>query len=269
MAALQNVPHPQSGERLVQSGERLVESLYSNKPVSGYGDYEFGSNSASRQGMGITRPSERDTLEDGGDRAWYGGIGNTETGLTFGKRNGYDMPNLQPRAGVSSYKNYRGSSSAQTLPQLDSASTVSSFNAIDISRNWKNSEEEEFMWDVMNSRTTDMGVSEELRKGGWNGNSSEKPASVQMHKWIQTGSEDLDSNWSRVGNLSQSSRPVEADDDRFASQMVLSCFCLSLSCFPVFFCSWNSPCFQYLIKKKSSKIVPLFIDTLVKLPCLS
>ncbi|XP_031489503.1 uncharacterized protein LOC116257030 isoform X2 [Nymphaea colorata] len=200
-----------------QRGEHFVESLFGKKPDLGNGDYEFSSDSVSLQGKGITRSSERDIEGDGGDQAWYGGIENSETSATFGKRNGYDMANLPPRGGVNSYDNYRASRSAQTLPQLNSGSTVSSFSGRGISRNWKNSEEEEFMWDDMNSRTIDLGGSDALRKGGWNSNLFEKPSSVQMHKWIQTGSEDLDSNWSQIGNLSRSSRPMEADDDQFPS----------------------------------------------------
>nr|XP_010910241.2 uncharacterized protein LOC105036179 isoform X2 [Elaeis guineensis] len=71
------------------------------------------------------------------------------------------------------------------------------------SNNWKNCEEEEYVWDDMNSRAIDDASNNSLIKGGWSTNDEDKSANLQKGKWMPPESKHLFSHLNKTDSLSQ------------------------------------------------------------------
>lgn len=124
-----------------------------------YGDLEYSSDMSRNSDVGIGRTSGR-IAEQGSEKPWYG-AGNSVTETIVGQTNGFSMkhgfPNISMRkaANVDLHRQpTQGVTSKSSSAVLDS---------------WKNTEEEEFMWN-MHSRLSDqdaVNLSNKSKKELW------------------------------------------------------------------------------------------------------
>ncbi|GMH26323.1 hypothetical protein Nepgr_028166 [Nepenthes gracilis] len=112
--------------------EAVTESGQEQQMSAGYGDYEYGDGLSRHLSPGIGRSVGRIT-EQGYDKRWFGSSRGVEESIT-----------------------------SQRMP---SAQNVGGRSSGEMSRNWKNSEEEEYMWDNLNTGVTNRGVVGSTRKG--------------------------------------------------------------------------------------------------------
>lgn len=112
-----------------------------------YTDYDYGSDLSRNSSLGIVRASG--SIADQGHEK----LGSSFAESVSGQRNSFNIKHGFP--------NYPGPKSININTQLQSAQNIASRGSGGISSSsWKNSEEEEFMWDDMNSRLTDHGASD-------------------------------------------------------------------------------------------------------------
>lgn len=129
------------------------------------------------------------------DRQWHG----TDRGSlepSFGPRNGYGLP--------ISHGNYKVSGFSQAVdrqPAVNSSVLKSSQLS---SGSWKNSEEEEFMWDDMNTKLTDHGINSSSKGGGLAADDVENPASLGRGRLTDT-------SWNRHEKFSEMENIYEAE----------------------------------------------------------
>ncbi|XP_023539204.1 uncharacterized protein LOC111799917 isoform X1 [Cucurbita pepo subsp. pepo] len=108
--------------------------------TAAYADYEYGSDLSRTPGIG------RRAVDEGRDKPWSTTGSNLAEKLS-GQRNGFNI-----KLG---YENYPAPRSANTGARLLPTQNFSSSSSNrGLSTNWKNSEEEEFMWGEMNSMLT-------------------------------------------------------------------------------------------------------------------
>ncbi|KAF8403223.1 hypothetical protein HHK36_011322 [Tetracentron sinense] len=155
-AKMHNIQHPQR--------EPLSEPVHGKNSGVGFGDYEYGSDLSRHVDLGTRRASENVT-ERGLAKSLYR-AGSNVAEVIAGQRNGFDI-----QYGV---LNHRGPKSAQAFDQLEPKQPVANRSSRGVSRNWKNSEEEEYMWDDMNSRLSDHGAPDSSRRDSWTPDDAEK-----------------------------------------------------------------------------------------------
>ncbi|KAK9755322.1 hypothetical protein RND81_01G017800 [Saponaria officinalis] len=110
-----------------------------------YGGYDFAS--------GVKRPLSTlagKSFGQGNEKRWLGASGEAEESIST-QRNGYDI-----KHGISNYTGARATSPNVPLLQNPPGS------GIEMSKSWKNSEEEEYKWDDLGNRATDPGVLDKL-----------------------------------------------------------------------------------------------------------
>ncbi|OVA17858.1 CID domain [Macleaya cordata] len=144
---MNNIPRPQR--------ETLSEHVNEKSTGAGYDDQGYVSDSPGRLDLG----SGSGETERGLDSPWYGSGSNALKATAAAQRNAFDSKHGFP--------NHATPRPAQAVTQLQPTQGISNRSSTGISRNWKNSEEEEYMWDDMKSRLTDHGESISLRKDGW------------------------------------------------------------------------------------------------------
>ncbi|XP_050122684.1 polyadenylation and cleavage factor homolog 4-like isoform X1 [Malus sylvestris] len=133
------------------NADALSERVHEKNIGAEYGEYEYGSDLPRNSNPGIGR------------------IGGKITETPPTQRNGVNI-----RHGLA---NYSAPKSANADPRLKAAPGIATRNGGGLSSSWKNSEEEEFMWDDMNSRLTDHGpsdISSNSRKDHWASDDSER-----------------------------------------------------------------------------------------------
>ncbi|GAB4833473.1 hypothetical protein Ancab_031716 [Ancistrocladus abbreviatus] len=162
-AKVQNILRPQR--------EALKEPGQEQHVGAGYGDYEYGAGLSRALSSGFGRSTER-IAQQGHDKRWFDPVRGAEESMSS-QRNGYDAkPGIPNR--VTRLDNMR-------VPSLQS---VAGRSSTEMSRNWKNSEEEEYMWDDLNTRVTDHGVVASMRKDHWAPDDIEKSdCESNLPKW--------------------------------------------------------------------------------------
>ncbi|XP_060668959.1 uncharacterized protein LOC107432146 isoform X2 [Ziziphus jujuba] len=142
-------------------GDAVSERIHEKNIGAEYGDYDYSSDLSRNSGLGIGRTGGR-TTEQGQEKSWYAGGSNVAEPIS-GQRNGFSSKH--------GYPNYSAPKPANV------AQSIASRSSSGISNSWKNSEEEEFMWDDMNSRLTNRGVSSitsNTKRDHWTSDDSEK-----------------------------------------------------------------------------------------------
>ncbi|PIN10256.1 mRNA cleavage and polyadenylation factor I/II complex, subunit Pcf11 [Handroanthus impetiginosus] len=145
--------------------DRVNEPVFSDKSSSiPYLDRGYGSSLSGRSDLGSGRASEK-FKEQGLDRPWYES-GSGVTGKVFNRKNGFDM-----KHGSESYAPHQ-SANSDSLLQLKQNFVSRSANGV--GRSWKNSEEEEYIWDQMNTRPNDRVAADISAENDWTPDSYEK-----------------------------------------------------------------------------------------------
>ncbi|KAF5747827.1 hypothetical protein HS088_TW05G00554 [Tripterygium wilfordii] len=155
---MQNIQHSRK--------DAISDSVREKSISAAYGDFEYGSDLSRAPGLVIGRTDGRVT-EQGHDKSLYGS-GNSASGTISGQRNGFNA-----KHGLPSYSSLK---SANIDSHPKQAQSIVSRSSSGLSSSWKNSEEEEFMWE-MHSRVADHDISSlstNLRKDHWAPYDSEK-----------------------------------------------------------------------------------------------
>ncbi|XVE61539.1 hypothetical protein DITRI_Ditri06bG0048800 [Diplodiscus trichospermus] len=140
-----------------------------------FGDYDYGSDLSQTPGMGVGRASGKVT-DQGHDRPWFG-VTSSVTETISSQRNGFNSKHGS--------QNYLASKPVSADPRLQATRNVAGRSSSGLSSSWKNSEEEEFMWE-MHSRLSEhdaVSISNNSRKDRWTPDVSEKSDfESQLHK---------------------------------------------------------------------------------------
>ena len=121
--------------------------------------------------MGIGRTSGKVT-DQGLNRTWHGTT-NSVTETISSQRNGFNIKHGS--------QNYSASKFVNADPRLKATHNIAGRSSSGLSSSWKNSEEEEFMWE-MHSRLSEhdaANISNYSRKDHWTPDVSEKLVSLQ------------------------------------------------------------------------------------------
>lgn len=148
--------------------EALNEPVHEKKKIGAiYEDFEYGSDVSRKSGLGIGRASGRVAEQGQGQENPCYGTSSNAAELISGQRNGFNMKHGFP--------NYPASKSSMVDLHLQPTQRIGR-SETGISANWKNSEEEEYIWD-MHSRLSDhnaAGLSNNSRKDHWIPDDSDK-----------------------------------------------------------------------------------------------
>lgn len=151
-------------------GDAVSERIHEKNISVEYGDYDYSSDLSRNSGLGVGRTSGRAT-EHGQEKSWFGGGSNVAEPIS-GQKNGFSSKHGFP--------NYSAPKPANADTHLQAGQSIVSRSSSGISNSWKNSEEEEFMWDEMNSRLSNRGAScitSNTKKDHWISDDSEKSVS--------------------------------------------------------------------------------------------
>ncbi|KAL0426507.1 UNVERIFIED_CONTAM: Polyadenylation and cleavage factor4 [Sesamum latifolium] len=121
-----------------------------------YADSEYGSSASGRSGLGTGRVIEK-IKEPGYDRPWYES-GSNITAMAH-QKNGFGL-----KHGLDSYA---APEAVNPDSDLQFKQNIAGGSTNGMSGNWKNSEEEEFMWGEMNSRQTVRSAADASAKDHW------------------------------------------------------------------------------------------------------
>lgn len=144
-----------------------------NKPVRdkspsvAFADSDYGSSVLGRSGLGTGRATEH-LKEPGYDRLWNES-GSDMTGMPK-QKNGFGLKH--------EVESYPAHESANSDSDLQLKQNISSRSTNGMSENWKNSEEEEYMWNEMNSRPTVRSAANASAKDHWAPDNYDKLVSV-------------------------------------------------------------------------------------------
>lgn len=129
------------------------ESYNDSVPEKGvgtsYGGDEYGSDLSRNSGLGIGGADGR-TSELARDKAWYK-AGSNAADMMSVQRNGFNLKRSLP--------NNEGPKSINLDEQNRPTLSLASIKGNLLSSSWKNSEEEEYMWDEVNAGNTEHGAS--------------------------------------------------------------------------------------------------------------
>ncbi|KAH1227844.1 Polyadenylation and cleavage factor 4 [Glycine max] len=150
--------HSRENEQCAHRGA-FNDSVLEKSIGASYGSNEYGSNISRNLGLGIRRPGGRVT-ESGHDKSWYSKSG-VVAGTMSGQGNGLGLKY--------SFLNTEAPKSMILDVHHQPTQNISSTRTSVISASWKNSEEEEYTWDEMNSGLTVHGAStvSNLSKNSW------------------------------------------------------------------------------------------------------
>ncbi|KAI9090704.1 hypothetical protein K1719_028557 [Acacia pycnantha] len=160
--------NPKYLERQRQSGRNIQgsnrDSYSDSVPEKGidtsYGGNEYGSELSRNSGLGIGRAGGR-TSELARDKTWYK-AGSNAADIMPVQRNGFSLKR--------SSSNHEAPKSINLDEHNQPTQSLTSIKSRVLSSSWKNSEEEEYMWDEVNAGLTEHGasnVSSNLSKDCW------------------------------------------------------------------------------------------------------
>lgn len=174
--------------------EKVNSVVHETKVLKQIRDYEYSSDFPEEPDIGTVRVSDRFKDQDGHDRLFYG-AGIAATGAQHTRRNQFDVKQPYAVGPVSVSKQ-----ASNCLNSLNSGDTErKKLEAIGC---WKNSVEEEFIWDDIKTKTTDLGGPDSSRKGVRTCDET-KSMSLQRSKWISSETEHVDSNLNKANALAQ------------------------------------------------------------------
>ncbi|KDP42676.1 hypothetical protein JCGZ_23616 [Jatropha curcas] len=161
------VDPPVKMPNIQRSHKEIASEPVPGKKISAiYGELEYSSDITRNPSLGIGRSSLR-VAEQGHEKSWYG-AGNSVAETISGQKNGFSIKHGFP--------NFSTSKSPNVDLHLQSTQSIVTKSSSTISPSWKNSEEEEFMWD-MHSRLSEQdaaNLSNNSRKDHWTPDVSEK-----------------------------------------------------------------------------------------------
>lgn len=192
--------------------EALRETSLQKQGGAGYGDYEFASGVSRPLSTSVGKSSER-LIDQGYDKRWFGTGREVEESIPS-QRNGYDI-----KRGISSYTATRSTSgnvpSQQTPPR----------SGAEMSRSWKNSEEEEYMWDDLGTRVTDSAAAiSGTKRDVWSSDDLEnldynpQELGSHRHKWQRQN--DISSSFEREPSPWKMQEPNHIDSSSPLIQQV-------------------------------------------------
>lgn len=189
---------------------------------------------SSRVGVGRTpspsrivgRLNDRNAEQDNGWERPWGGKGDGDrlrqldtanASVAYGSRNGYDWRH-QPMHGalIDAYGNYRGQRSSRgLLSHVQPPHEIDVISSRMVSRNWRNSEEEEYLWEDMSPRLENpCRGSDNSRKDDYFPGDLKKWSGLEREKRMGLESALPDSDWQTHGPLSHMDRPMMSDKER-------------------------------------------------------
>ncbi|XP_072979871.1 uncharacterized protein [Typha angustifolia] len=183
---LSNRPNAQRPQR------DLLNNPIHEKEVSDFRGPEFSSEIPQQSDLGVGRVRQTLRERDGYEKPYYvAGIGSSETQVIGGSHFGIS-------------KSLESAQSESLLPLGHLNNTERSRSS---SKTWKNSEEEEYVWDQMNPQETDHSV----KKGEWNGEDANKFSNLQRSKWMPPVTQHLESHLNNVKSFSRSVKATGKD----------------------------------------------------------
>ncbi|KAJ4705135.1 polyadenylation and cleavage factor-like 4-like [Melia azedarach] len=190
--------------------DALSEPIREKNNGGAYGDYDYGSDLSQTTGLGTGRTTGR-ISDQVHEKPWYGTSSNITESIP-GQRNGFNVKQGIP--------NYSAPKSANAASRLQQTQNIASRSSSGMSTSWKNSEEEEFMWD-MHSRLSDQdaaSISTKSRKD-WTLDGPEK-LEFDNHQQKALSVHDVSSNFDR--ETSSDSLSTEQKDQGSYGQRLTS-----------------------------------------------
>lgn len=168
----------------------------------------FPSDISQQPELGVGRVGERLRGREVFERQ-FGGFSIGASGSEILRKNSLDVN-----------KDLRASISVRSDVNLERSSRPSS-------KNWKNTEEEEFVWGDMNSQPTDYGGSNIRRKGDWNAENSNKLTGLHMNKWMPLETDHQGSHLNKLESFFKIGKNSGQDGKvpLFKVSFFLQCFC--------------------------------------------
>lgn len=156
---VQNIQHPQR--------EQPSDTVLGKRVSAAFDDSEYDSVISKRTGLGIEGTDEK-FKENVFDKTWFASGSVTPTisdqGSRFDDKHGF--PSFPAQKSISDVN-------MQPRPNFTSRSTGG------MTKSWKNSEEEEFMWDDINLRVTDQGAASNSGRDRWTPDDFERTVSTK------------------------------------------------------------------------------------------
>ncbi|XP_011094416.1 polyadenylation and cleavage factor homolog 4 isoform X1 [Sesamum indicum] len=144
--------------------DKVNEPVRDKSSTIRFPDSKYGSSISGHESLGTERVSEK-FKEPGLDRPWYESATDV-TGKVSNQSNGFHMEH--------EFESYPAHQSANSDSHLLLKQNFASRKLNGVSRSWKNSEEEEYVWDEMNTRPTDLSAANTSAKDNWTPDDTEK-----------------------------------------------------------------------------------------------
>lgn len=167
--------------------EFINNVIHDKKRLKVIRDHEYSSDLSQELDLGIGRVGER--LKDGDG---HNNAGTNFTEAQLNRMNEFDVNHF--------YDNYQVSGSRRSNTLLSSVDLGDRDRSkLEASRSWKNSEEEEYMWDDMKTGTEYGGTNNSL-KGDWHNADADRSVRMQSGKWMSLKPEHVQCNLNKVND---------------------------------------------------------------------